>query len=343
MKRILLMLIGITILGMFIYWVGVDEIKIAVANLEVKYLLLALILQFMSIFFWHLRWKLSIKAIDREIKDRNLFSILLCGIFVNNITPSAKMGGEPMRAYLLKKSAGIPMEEGLATVAIERILEIISLVIVCLFSLVMLLIGWNLPKNVFFYVLITISIILFSLILFFYFCLAEGMEIHLTDFFASFLGKISNFPFVGKYLKSIPEHKILEAITAFQKSIQILMKKTEFLIVGLFLGFMAIFLDVLRVVVVFYALSSLFVTLSLSMPPIQVIVLVMLLTYLVSTLPLLPGGVGVTEPVMFTLYILVGIPHFISAAISVIDRTISYWFVTAISGLFSLIVGFTEF
>ncbi len=343
MKRLILMLIGITILCSFIYWVGLDEIRVAFGNLEPKYIILAIIVQFISILFWHLRWKLSIKAIDREVGNKNLFSILLCGIFVNNITPSAKMGGEPVRAYLLKKSTGIPLEEGLATVAIERILEIISLIVVCLFSLFMLLIEWNLPKNVFFSVLTTISVILSSLVFFFYLCYAERAEIHLTDFFVSFIRKLSYLPFLDKYLGSIRDYKIHNAITTFQKSIQILMKETEFLMVGLFLGFMAVFFDVLRVVIVFYALSSLFITLGLSIPPIQVIVLVMLLAYLVSTLPLLPGGVGVTEPVMFGLYVLVGVPHFMSAAISVIDRAISYWFVTAISGIFSLIVGFTEF
>lgn len=64
-----------------------------------------------------LGWKATLK--ERQLPLSKLFSFRMAGEALNYLTPSASLGGEPVKAYLLKR-AGIPLEEGLASVVVAK-------------------------------------------------------------------------------------------------------------------------------------------------------------------------------------------------------------------------------
>ncbi|MFN3476682.1 MAG: flippase-like domain-containing protein [Candidatus Methylomirabilales bacterium] len=64
-----------------------------------------------------LGWKVTLK--ERQLPLSKLFSFRMAGEAINYLTPSASLGGEPVKAYLLKR-AGIPLEEGLASVVVAK-------------------------------------------------------------------------------------------------------------------------------------------------------------------------------------------------------------------------------
>src|SRR5436190_18317968 len=66
------------------------------------------------------RWHYMLRSI-KPVSLRMLFPIVTIGYMGNNIYPAR--AGEVLRAYVLKKRAGVPMSASLATVVIERLFD----------------------------------------------------------------------------------------------------------------------------------------------------------------------------------------------------------------------------
>ncbi len=81
-----------------------------------------------------LRWQMLIKAIGYEAGFSNTFAALSIGYFVNFCFPRL---GEITRCLSIKKQHNIPFMQLLGTVIIERVVDIISLIIVLLLTLML--------------------------------------------------------------------------------------------------------------------------------------------------------------------------------------------------------------
>jgi len=64
-------------------------------------------------------WKVTLGPSAKDIPFWRVFAIRTAGEVVNMTTPTAYIGGEPLKAYLLKKH-NVPMVEGLASVVIAK-------------------------------------------------------------------------------------------------------------------------------------------------------------------------------------------------------------------------------
>ncbi len=73
------------------------------------------------------RWKLLIEPVD-ELKTKDSFSIQMLGYFANTIFPLRI--GEVAKGFLLSRKTGLKISTSLATVVLERILDVISLLII---------------------------------------------------------------------------------------------------------------------------------------------------------------------------------------------------------------------
>ena len=81
-----------------------------------------------------LRWQMLIKAIGYETKFYNAFAALSISYFVSFIIPRL---GEVTRCLSIKKQHDIPFMELLGTVIIERVVDIISLIIILVLTLIL--------------------------------------------------------------------------------------------------------------------------------------------------------------------------------------------------------------
>ncbi len=81
-----------------------------------------------------LRWQMLIKTIGYETKFSTTFSALSIGYFVNFALPRF---GEITRCLSVKKQHDIPFMELLGTVIIERVIDVVSLIIVLLLTLIL--------------------------------------------------------------------------------------------------------------------------------------------------------------------------------------------------------------
>lgn len=68
-----------------------------------------------------LGWRFALsRRTQSRIRWDWLFRARLAGEAVNYVTPTAWIGGEPVKAYLLSKRYGVPMAEGMASVVIAK-------------------------------------------------------------------------------------------------------------------------------------------------------------------------------------------------------------------------------
>ena len=88
------------------------------------YILPAIGIYFVGVWLRAARWRL-LMAPFALIRTERLFRIILIGFAVNNVLPLRL--GELVRTFLLRQSHGVPIASTLATVLIERLLDVFAL------------------------------------------------------------------------------------------------------------------------------------------------------------------------------------------------------------------------
>ncbi|HQU28606.1 MAG: flippase-like domain-containing protein [Nitrospira sp.] len=119
MLKLLFLIIGLAALVGMILHIGLTPILQTIANLgpwPLTVILLPMILVYGLEAFG---WQLALGTQAHRVGFIRLFSIRMAGESVNVTTPTAYMGGEPLKAYLLKRY-GIPMVDGLASVVTAK-------------------------------------------------------------------------------------------------------------------------------------------------------------------------------------------------------------------------------
>ena len=117
-KRILLIL-GLLTLVLIVWYIGSGSIYAAVAQLPPAALFVMLIPSVMMYVIDAYGWKVTLGPSAKAMPFWRILAIRTAGEVVNMTTPTAYVGGEPLKAYLLTKH-GVPMVEGLASVIIAK-------------------------------------------------------------------------------------------------------------------------------------------------------------------------------------------------------------------------------
>lgn len=110
--------VGLGLLGWIISTVGWTAIAAELQRLG--WWIVPILLFYMVIFgldTWGWRFALGRRHV---MPWRSLFLARLAGEAANYVTPLASMGGEPVKAYLLRRHHGIPMAEGIGSVVIAK-------------------------------------------------------------------------------------------------------------------------------------------------------------------------------------------------------------------------------
>lgn len=87
-------------------------------------------------------WQYTLSSTStKPVKYKTLFLVRLAGESINYITPTAHIGGEPLKAYLLQKRQGIPYSDGIASIILSKTTMAIAQLI---FIIIGLLLGFYL-------------------------------------------------------------------------------------------------------------------------------------------------------------------------------------------------------
>jgi uncharacterized protein (TIRG00374 family) len=117
--RLLLLLVGFLTLSLIVWHIGPVNIYDAATRLGPVALCVILIPSFVMYAVEAYGWKITLGPAGQSVSFLRVFAVRTAGEVVNMTTPTAYVGGEPLKAYLLQKS-GVPMVEGLASVVIAK-------------------------------------------------------------------------------------------------------------------------------------------------------------------------------------------------------------------------------
>jgi len=117
--RLALLALGLLTLGFLIWHIGPGNIYDAAARLGPTALIIMLIPSVIMYVVEAYGWKVTLGPSAQAVPFWRLLAIRSAGEVVNMTTPTAYMGGEPLKAYLLRKHQ-VPIVDGLASVVIAK-------------------------------------------------------------------------------------------------------------------------------------------------------------------------------------------------------------------------------
>jgi uncharacterized protein (TIRG00374 family) len=245
------------------------------------------------------RWKMLLRNVDikeEQIPSANgLVEIIYLSWFVNCIVP-AKLG-DAYRSYLLKRNAKVSFSTTIGTILAERVIDL--LVLFGLLSVSFLLVGQRLSS--------TSNEFNLGLVM-----LLGGLMV-----VALVIGLVGLRFFGDLILKLVPA-RFKDKFSAFQQGILRSFKRRS--IPLLLVYTIAIWLmEAGRLFFVTRSLDAHEVTIS-------AVIFIALLSSLLTTLPLTPGGAGIVEgAVVLALGLFIKNDPVLAGSIAILDRLINYW------------------
>jgi putative membrane protein len=109
----------LTVLGLLVWHIGPDKIYEAAARLGPLALAAILIPSFVMYAIEAYGWRIVLGRSAQAVPFWRLMAIRTAGEVVNMTTPTAYLGGEPLKAYLLTRDH-VPIAEGAASVVIAK-------------------------------------------------------------------------------------------------------------------------------------------------------------------------------------------------------------------------------
>ncbi len=143
--RIFLLLAGVLLFLSLVHSVGIEKLWAQIRTIGWG---LWIILGFYGVIFaldtwgWHFSFP---KNITRSFRWRSLFGSRLAGEAINYVTPFAALGGEPVKAQILKNRHDVSWSDGLASLFVAKMSFVIGLAGLILSGLGVVL--WNSPLS----------------------------------------------------------------------------------------------------------------------------------------------------------------------------------------------------
>ncbi|HSF66503.1 MAG TPA: flippase-like domain-containing protein [Nitrospiraceae bacterium] len=119
MLRIFLLVVGLLTLGLIVWHIGPGNIYDTAAHLGPVALLVMLIPSIIMYAVEAYGWKVTLGPLGKDIPFWRVLMIRTAGEVVNTTTPAGYVGGEPLKAALLRKHH-VPMEEAFTSVIIAK-------------------------------------------------------------------------------------------------------------------------------------------------------------------------------------------------------------------------------
>jgi len=138
------LLLGLLI--MLVIYFSIDNIlvpfKAAPWSLLLAYVFVVLLIHSLQT----IRWQVILKTTGHKLGFGKLFVYRIMGYSLNYITPSAHIGGEPLKAAMLKEN-NVPYTDGVSSLFINKVLEVFTDGFFAFAGLMIILISFALPKE----------------------------------------------------------------------------------------------------------------------------------------------------------------------------------------------------
>jgi len=324
-KQIIFFLLSIALLVYVFKYVGLTNMIDTVSELKLIFLVPILGLIVIEVLLDAYRHKIVIDETD-NIPFAKILPVYLVGMLFNALTPGSKNGGEFVRSYYLAKmSKKMDYYKALAINFVIGLFFILTFWPVAIITIILTIILTNISANLagllFMLVLLAaiISIILFALHQNRH-VLAQSKLINWGLKVNYLLTKRRTFETYSLYKSSavLKLARFSETWADYTKNRGLMWRSIAIQLVILTLQF-------LKVYVIFLALGA-----NINF---FFVVSVVAISRFAGYLLILPGGVGITEASMISLFAVFGVAPGIAAAVTLIDRATYYLFNTYGSGL----------
>ena len=265
-----------------------SEIWTALRESDLRLFLIALFFYYFTLLISPIKLKVILWSLGQDVSIKFLYKLSIIAVFVNNLTPMARYGGEPTKIALLKSEGRVPL--GIATTAVitEKAMEAIPFFGFLIYA--MTVIGLKFSRYV-----LAVSFLFIVLALFFIIFRRRLLE----------------------YALKAWGHRIPgDTLAEYDKALLMIKKKWHYNIVVAILTILSIIFLGLRIAII---AASLGIYLDWT-----AMAYVTAIYIILGTLGVTPGGVGILDGGLVAAFISMGIPASTSAAIVILDRAITY-------------------
>ncbi len=264
----------------------ITQTKEYLSQIHSGYFILAIIAFYLSFIPRIYRWNVLLNNLEEKKGFKDTAEIYMLSWFANALVP-AKLG-DLYRSYLYKKNYQTSKSTIVGTIFVERLFDLV-------FVLIMVLI----LDVVFYQQFQYLSYLLLAT--------------------ALFLGAITLLIIIKKFrnsLKKFLPDKFKHVLDNFEEgAAQCLRKKSV-----IFIGACTIVTWFLEIFSFYFILLSLNVSI-----PFSLVIFTLIVSALISTLPITPSGAGAVELAVSGVLILIGLESSLAITIAILHRLVDYW------------------
>lgn len=321
-KAVFLIVLAIVLMGLAGWLLARENIYLmlgAVRNANHPLIALAVAVYFLSVGIWTMRWQVALSSIDCRTSFVTRYLILYATIFLNNITPMVRFGGDPFaRVYMLCRLENTSYSLGMASSVGENVF---SPLVTVSFLMAGLFLQFGRESLLLSLILIVVWVLtalgsVFVPRLFFRKRIAVKGISSITSCVLGWLGKRRDVRGIVKGIDTFYS----SAYATIDKAKKAFSLGSLTLLIGA--------LDILRLYVIFMALGY--------HPEFPMLLVACSLPLIVGLIPFLPGGLVIVEGSFISVFALFGAPLNLAMAATLVERGISFVLSTVVgAGAFS--------
>jgi len=322
--RVLILAAGLFVLLLYLYlFVPFGAVVTTLQKAELFYILLAIGSLLLSITFYSLTWQCLLHLVSVKVSFLKALQFTWIANFVDVIVPGEAVPGDLSRIYLVSKVSSENAGKVVASVVGHRFLSGVVVFGGFLAGSVYFILKSRPEMFVQAVILIMLTVTLVSLSLMFYLSTRRHATEKLVNWLINLLVRFSHGRWHFDHLRKSAE----KMLSAFHDGIATFGQRPKRLILPLIFAIVAWLFDLLIIVLIFFSLGSLGVTIPLSL-----IVVVYSIGIGLQTAPLgIPAEIGIYEIVMTSVYTLFGVP--------IAESMLATLFTRAITLLTKLLIG----
>ncbi len=208
-------IVGIIIFAVILRFLGAGALSSIYEQAQPVYLIPYAICAFLVVSFLAVKLKYILKTYKHKIPFPSVLRYTVAGFAVSHVTPSARIGGEPLKTYMMHKEHNVPLKVGGSSVVIDKFTELLGALIVTVVGFFLLFLIPGVSTNTRF-ILFGIIIFVFFVLFFIYYWTINGKGPFTTLFNLLRFYKFKRFKKSLKLVKGI-EERMKEFFTHHKK------------------------------------------------------------------------------------------------------------------------------
>lgn len=277
---------------------------------------LAIATYFISVAVWATRWQAALSFMNCKMSFGNRYLILCATIFLNNITPVARVGGDPFgRVYMTRRLENMSYSSAVASLIGEHALTPLIIISFLMAGLILRFGQGSMQLTVILAVVWALAAVgaVFGPRLFLKKRIAIKGVSGIVSRVLGWFGKRGNI------------REIVKGIESFYSSTYATIDKWQNVLAIGSLTLLVGALDIVRLYAIFLALGY--------HPTLPMLLMASSLPSIVGLIPFLPGGLILIEGSLISVFALFGVPLNLAMAATVIERGISFVLSTMVGGV----------